>query len=131
LEWLNWAYKTDSRDEAQRRYAEFVKQPPDRKSPCPSTALAVGSEGFKQKIAARIAELRNDRLMPQRPAPVDRPALTELFGVSCDVPTRDRIIHVARIKHGYSLAEIATFLTVHPSTVSKACKRCAETQMQL
>ena len=131
LEWLNWAYKTDSRDEAQRRYAEFVKHPPERKSPCPSTALAVGSERFKQRIAARIAELRSDRLLPRRPGSADRPALAELFGVSDDVPTRDRLIHVARIEHGYPLAEIAEFLNVHPSTVSKACKRCLETRSKL
>jgi putative transposase len=128
LEWLNWAYGTDSRDEAQRRYVEFVKQPPERKTLFPSTALAVGSERFKQKIAARVAELRNDRLLPRRPASTDRPALTELFGEFGDVSTRDRIIHAARIEHGYPLAEIAAFLNVHPSTVSKACKRCLETQ---
>jgi putative transposase len=131
LEWLPWAYKTDSRDEAQCRYAEFVKQPPDRKTSYLSTALAVGSEQFKETIAARVAELKNERLLPRRPVSAHRPALTELFGVVDDVPLRDRIIHVARVAHGYPLAEIAAFLNVHPSTVSKACKRCLETQTQL
>jgi REP element-mobilizing transposase RayT len=130
LEWLNWAYKTDDRAEAQRRYAEFVTQLPDRKAPFPSTALAVGSERFKQKITARVAELRGDLLLPRRPASADRPALTELFGVSGDLSRRDRLIHVARIEHRYPLAEIGAFLNVHPSTVSKAFKRRQETQMQ-
>jgi putative transposase len=130
LEWLVWAYKADTRDEAQRRYAEFVSQPPDRKTPFPSTALAVGSEQFKQKIAAKVAELRNDRLLPRRPAAAARPAFTELFSRLDDVSTRDRLIHVARIEHGYTLAEIAAFLNVHPSTVSKACKRSLEAQTQ-
>jgi hypothetical protein len=128
---LDWAYKTDSRDEAQGRYVEFVKQPPDRKTPFRSTALAVGSERFKQKIAARVAELRQDRLLPRRPSSATRPALTELFSASGDGSTRDRIIQRARIKHGYSLAEMAAFLNLHPSTVSKACKRCADEQPQL
>jgi putative transposase len=131
LQWLDWAYKTDSRDEAHCRYVEFVKQPPDRKTPFPSTALAVGSERFKETIAARVADLRGDRLLPRRPAGATRPALAELFGASGDGSTRDRIIQRARIEHGYSLAEMAAFLNLHPSTLSKACKRCADAQTPL
>jgi putative transposase len=124
LDWLDWAYRAVSRDDAQRRYAEFVNSPSERKTPFPSTAVAVGSERFQQQIAAQIAQLMSDRLLPRRPAAAsDRPALTELFGELKDVSTRDRIIHVARTRHGYPLAEIAAFLNLHPSTVSKACER--------
>jgi DNA-directed RNA polymerase specialized sigma24 family protein len=44
-------------------------------------------------------------------------------GDETDTRSRDALILVAHVTHGYRLAEIARFLAVAPSTVSKALSR--------
>ena len=50
--------------------------------------------------------------------------LQQVFvGEEVDSRSRDALILVAHVRHGYRLAEIARFLAVAPSTVSKAASR--------
>src|SRR5690606_423102 len=47
LEWLEWAFDTADRAEAQARYREYVTEPTTRRLPINTRALAMGSAGFR------------------------------------------------------------------------------------
>ena len=79
-------------------------------------AAALGTARFKKAVAESLAQGKN------RPIPFDcrrcaQPPLESVFtGEEADRRSRDALILVARMTHGYRLAEIARFLTVSPST---------------
>lgn len=121
LNWLRWAFRAETVSDAQRRYEVYVRDP---------AALtwsfdwseALGTPRFKTAVAEWLAQ-------GNRPIPVDcrrsaRPSLEQVFvGEEIDGRSRDALILVAHVRHGYRLAEIARFLAVAPSTVSKAASR--------
>jgi hypothetical protein len=53
-----------------------------------------------------------------------RPALDTLFEPALESgPDRDRLVHVARVDHGYRFSQIADHLRIDRSTASKAAQR--------
>jgi REP element-mobilizing transposase RayT len=125
LDWLRWGFRADTLADAQRRYQEYVR---DRAGLTWSFDLkaALGTARFKQGVAVTP---RLERGGENRPIPVAcrcrvRPSLAQLFsGEEADRRSRDALILVAHLTHGYRLAEIARFLGLAPSTVSKALSR--------
>ncbi|MBM3791881.1 MAG: hypothetical protein FJW35_16230 [Acidobacteria bacterium] len=63
--------------------------------------------------------------VPRAQRQVGRPTLSELWGKGevKDKATRDRFIYRACVDHGYRLKDVAEFLGVHYTTVSKALGR--------
>jgi hypothetical protein len=53
---------------------------------------------------------------------LNRPQLSALFAGEYKKQERDRRIHAAYVKHGYKMKEIADYLRVHYTTVSKTLK---------
>ena len=51
------------------------------------------------------------------------PALSEIFGNMKTKPSKDKRIYVAHVQYGYTLKEMADFLGIHYSTLSKALKK--------
>lgn len=122
--WIDWAFQTPSRDEAQRRYMLYVNAPMRRKLPRTLQAEVYGSPQFKARIAAALRERQADRPVPRSVEVVLRPDLATLFATSASSrQERDRMIATSRTRYGYRVAEIARFLGMHPSTVSRvACR---------
>ena len=123
LDWLRWAFRADGLPEAQRSYHAYVGDPVGLTwSFGMSTALGTGR--FKRTVVECLA-----RYGQNRPIPVDcrrctQPSLEQVFDeAEADTHSRDALIVVAHETHGYRLAEIAKFLGVAPSTVSKALSR--------
>jgi hypothetical protein len=123
LEWLRWAFRADTLSDAQGRYVAYVRDPPGLTWSF-DMAAALGTDRFK-KAVAKFMERRGQ----DRPIPVDcrRFAQPPLEDVFCDEEghsrSRDALIRIAHVTHGYRLADIAKFLAVAPSTVSKALQR--------
>jgi hypothetical protein len=131
VDWLDWAFMTASRSEAQSRYQQYVNTDADGMSDPDSKTFMLGTKRFQRSVLSLLEQSAPDRLLPQWCRMGSRPRLESLF-VPTDargrqrsraVDDRDQAIHVAYESHGYRQAEIAMFLQMHPSTVSKAVRR--------
>jgi hypothetical protein len=121
LDWLRWAFRSERLSDAQRHYHAYVRDPAGLTWSF-DLAATLGTSRFKKAVAKFQAPGGN------RSIPVDcrrcaQPPLDHLFGDDVDGRARDALILVAHVTHGYRLAEIARFLAVAPSTVSKALTR--------
>jgi len=123
LDWLRWAFRADRLPDAQRLYLAYVRDPAGLTWSFALTA-ALGTPRFKKAVGASL-----ERCGENRPIPVDcrrwaQPPLEQVFSrEEADSRSRDALILVAHMTHRYRLAEIARFLAVAPSTVSKALTR--------
>ena len=89
-------------------------------------AAVLGTTEFGKRLRAQVASDQDhgDRPVPRVIRALSRPPLPELFdGSRASVTARNRLIKVARVEHGYRLAEIARYLGIDPSTASKAASR--------
>jgi REP element-mobilizing transposase RayT len=122
LDWLRWAFRADRLSDAQRQYHAYVQDPAGLAWSFDLAAM-LGTTRFKKAVAESLARGEN------RPIPLDcrrcaQPPLEHVFaGEEVNSRSRDALILVAHVTHGYRLAEIARFLAVAPSTVSKAVTR--------
>ena len=125
-DWLPWAFGADTLDLARARLVAYVNAPVQRPSKMDPRAEVFGTARFKAQIAAQVQARLADRPLPRGHTLPLRPTLNTLFASTEDsLGSRDRIIHVSRAAHGYRLSEIARFLRLHPSTISRACQRGA------
>ena len=123
LDWLRWAFRTDALPDAQRRYIEYVRDPAALLWTFEDTT-ALGTNRFKRAIGQFAHHRREDRAIPLDGRRSVQPPLTQLFPAErTDTRSRDARILAAHVTHGHPLADIARFLAVAPSTVSKALKR--------
>jgi REP-associated tyrosine transposase len=123
LDWLRWAFRADTLPEAQRRYIAYVRDPAGLTWSF-DEATALGTPRFKKAVAELLGSCGEDRPIPVDCRHCARPPLEQVFaGEEPDSRSRDALILVAQVAHGYRLADIAKFLGVDPSTVSKAASR--------
>ena len=123
LDWLRWAFRSDRLPDAQRCYQEYV-QDPVALTWSFGLAPALGTTRFKKAVAESLARNGENRPIPRDCRRSAQPPLDHLFTADeADHRGRDALILVAHVTHGYRLAEIARFLSVVPSTVSKAVSR--------
>jgi REP element-mobilizing transposase RayT len=120
-DWLLWAFETESMDEAQCRYREYVNNPRIRTVPIDFRAVSLGSKTFK-KWVAEMRKAESDRCLPPHPAPTERQPLDTLIANFKCLGTRGELIDEAHAGHGYSLTEIARCLGVDRSRVSRALR---------
>ncbi len=106
-----------SPDLAIRRYREFVAANSDRTSVLPSTQPVLGCEAFIKRFEPWAAHASKE--VPQRERRLTQLPLATLFRGAATRARRNAQIAEA-YRHGYSMAEIARFLEVHYSTISKA-----------
>ena len=78
------------------------------------------SKGFKDLLTDKT-EIKE---IPRRQRYTHRAALSEIFksGKTKKKAIRNQQIHIAHLKLGYTLKEIADYLRIHYTTVSKALK---------
>lgn len=114
-----WRYLSDGPAEsAVARYRQFVSEDGAGQSPLPPSPV-VGSAEFVERFHA-FREAASQEV-PRRERLV-RPALDRLFAGAVTRAARDRCAMEA-FAVGYRMAEVARFLDVHPSTVSKMIER--------
>ncbi len=123
LDWLRWAFRADSLRESQRRYGMYVQEPAALTWSFDQTD-ALGTVRFKRAVNAWLGLDRENRSIPADCRRCAQPPLAQLFSrETTDAPCRDGLILIAHLTYGYRLSDIARFLAVTPSTVSKALRR--------
>jgi DNA invertase Pin-like site-specific DNA recombinase len=82
----------------------------------------LGEDDFVERMIGYIKGYEDIKEIPRSQRYVGRPALLRLFneGAFTDKKTRAVAIRRAIINHGYSLKEVADFLGIHYSTISRA-----------
>ena len=128
LDWLRWAFRTDDLPEAQRRYQEYMKDPSGLTWSFDLRGT-LGTPRFKQAVSQSLEGCGDGRPIPRDCRRRVQPRLEDLLPrEDLDCRRRDARILVAHATHGYRVAEIARFLRVVSSTVSKALRRARRAQ---
>lgn len=122
LDWLRWAFRAPTISTAQHSYREYVRDPTGLTWSFEPTP-ALGTARFKNAVADAL-ERRGQHREAMECRRSARPSLERVFAWDAGIcDSRDPLILVARETHGYRQSEIARFLGVTPSTVSKALRR--------
>lgn len=85
----------------------------------------MGGDKFIERIQGMIEEKKESREVVRKERLVGRPELREFFQErreNKDTAQRNRLMHEAYIRDGYTLSETGKHLNLHYSTVSKAVK---------
>lgn len=123
LDWMPWVFGASGVDECQRRFRDFVNDPSECDGLNPDIEV-IGSSAFEADVRSEIGASMYRAAVPRSYRSIARPPLAELFkDIGFSRPERDRMIRRAHVLHGYRLAEIATFLGLHPNTMSKVLRR--------
>jgi REP element-mobilizing transposase RayT len=110
---------------AQKRYRAFVRE--GMHSPSPWDELRgqvlLGEEGFAERIKDVLEDRKLIKEIPRSQRYVSRPRLDKIFGENDTRIQRNAGIVVAHLNHGYTLKEIADYLRLHYTTVSKVISK--------
>ena len=84
----------------------------------------MGSEEFSQRVRAYIGEKLYKAALPRSYRALHRPPLSEIVGACTNKEERAAAMLRANVVYGYTMAEIARSLILHPNTVSRIiCQR--------
>jgi len=127
---VDWVLGLFSRKkaEAQKRYRQFVREGIQKGSPWDDLQgqVLLGEEGFIDKYKDLLSDKEQVKEIPRSQRYVSRPSLSKLFAKQDSASRRNKRMHSASVKHGYTLKEIADHLGIHYTTVSKAIKNFEE-----
>jgi REP element-mobilizing transposase RayT len=122
IDWLLRQFHDSDRREAERRFRSFVSQRivADPESDAALVAGPIlGSPKFVERFERSLRAVKPIKEIPRTSRFTARPSLSEVFR-GCDgrldLASRVREAHV---DHGYTMAQIARYLGIHYSTVSR------------
>jgi putative transposase len=107
---------------AEGRYRDFVQDGIDSPSIWEELKAQslLGVEGFADSLRHLVTEKQQIREIPKGQRFAGRPALRKLFShKSLSKQSRDQLITKAVTQYGYSQTELASFLDLHYSTISR------------
>jgi len=112
---------------AQRQYRKFVREGIHRGSPWDGLQgqVLLGEEGFVEKLKDLLEDKKLVKEIPRPQRYASRPSLEKIFRGQEAKVKRDRSINAAHMSHGYTLKEIADYLGIHYTTVSKVIAKAA------
>ncbi|MBI1811894.1 MAG: transposase [Nitrospirae bacterium] len=113
------------RSKAERQYAEFVKSGISKGKPWDDLEgqILLGGDEFITKFKELLADKKEIKEIPRRQRYVGRPELAKLFKDTRDANRKKDTIYQAHVRYGYTLKEIADYLNIHYTTVSKIVKK--------
>ena len=118
---------------AQEKYCEFIQAgigSPSIWQDLEAQSL-LGVEGFADGLRRLVTEKQQIREIPKGQRFVGRPSLEKLFSQKSRVKaSRDRLIVKAVTRYGYSQMDVANFLALHYSTVSRIVASADQEQSQ-
>ena len=84
----------------------------------------LGDDVFVQQFKDLLVDKEKVKEIPRQQRYSSRPPLSELFekGKIKTKAARNKIIHQAHMRHGYTLKQIADRLHLHYTTISKTVK---------
>lgn len=106
---------------ARKRYRDFVAAGIGQKSPWPQlqAQLFLGKETFIDALKEAIPEKTAVQEIPKTQRYAKRPPLKEIFSSELSKKKRDEAIVAGHLTYGYEQKEIAAFLGIHYTTVSR------------
>lgn len=116
------------RQKACESYQSFVMEATDQDESLWNNLrgqFILGGDQFTEDLQRIIEDEESLREVSRKERFVGRPSLREIFqewGGRNDAALRNRLMHDAYTRHGYTLTEIGTHLNMHYSTVSKIVK---------
>ena len=110
--------------EAQKLYRKFVKEGINASSPWQELRgqILLGEETFIERYRKLLQGKEQIKEIPRIQRYLNRPKLADLLGKGDKKKDRDRNIYAAHVRYGYRLNEIAAYLGIHYTTVSKVLK---------
>lgn len=120
-DWLLQQFGRD-RKTAQGQYKEFVREGIRKVSPWKELQgqILLGDEKFIEDFKDLLAGKEQIKEIPRSQRHIGRPTLSELFKEKQNKADRNKHIYAAHARFGYTLKEIADYLRIHYTTVSKA-----------
>ena len=120
VEWV-LAQFDENRQEAARKYREFIRAGIGEGSIWKQVTKrgVLGDEEFAERLGKHLEGKKDLGEIPRSQRHADRPSLEILFQGVKDIEERNRIIGEAVEKYGYRQTEVAGYLGIHYSTVSK------------
>lgn len=121
VDWILGLFSS-KKGEAQKRYRQFVREGIHQGSPWEELQAQVllGKERFIDKFKDLLSDKEQVKEIPRPQRYVSRPGLSKIFQEGETKSRRNRHIHTAHVKYGYTLKDIADHLRIHYTTVSKA-----------
>ena len=120
LDWLDSAFPAATRCESQAKYREFVLSPVPAGADEWLARPAFGSDSFAAAVRAHISLTMYKAAVPRSYRSLHQPPLDMLVPRHARKWERDSAILRAHVVHAYAIAEIARYLDMHPSSVSRA-----------
>jgi len=120
VEWVLGQFDTNGQ-EAEKRYREFVQAGIREGSiweKVKGQAL-LGNDEFIERFEQHLQGKRDIGEIPRSQRYADRPSLEMLFRGIEDVEKRNRVIREAVGTHHYRQSEVAAYIGIHYSTISK------------
>lgn len=119
----------EEKNAARQRYRQFVAegmQTQERPWEKLVGQIFLGSGSFVARLEELLQEKREVREIPRAQRYPGRPTLAVLFADLRDATREERNLRIAEshVRHGYTLKEIADFLGIHYTTVSRAVAWC-------
>jgi len=115
---------------ATTRYRQFVAEGINKKSPWTKLEgqTLLGGEAFVEKFKAHISDQKKIKEISKKQRFAGRPGLAAIFEEATGHKnhTRNRAIYDAHMKHGYTLKDVADYLGIHYTTVSKVVRQIEE-----
>jgi REP element-mobilizing transposase RayT len=123
IDWLRNYFDGPTLRDCQRQYRSYVdgceNEPIQIEEP-----IAIGSAGFASSVRSLIGNTMHDVIVPRSYRALGRPPVGQLFADAGDDPeNRNQMMLRAQVVYGYTQAEIARTLGLHPNTVSKITRR--------
>jgi len=115
---------------AQKRYRAFVREGMHKPSPWDKVQgqVLLGGEGFAERFKDLLEDKKLLKEIPRSQRFLNRPSLNKIFHENETRIQRNVGIGVAHLNHGYTLKEIADYLHLHYTTVSKVILKAGKTK---
>ena len=117
LTWLTQIFGATTLKASRELLADHVRKDPDEYADI-GHAVAEGPHEFKKRVRRVIGATLYRAALPRAYRALGRPSLAELFAGVKRAGRRSVILR-AHVVHGYLLIEIANYLELHPTTVSR------------
>jgi putative transposase len=117
LTWVRSLFPADTLAESRRLLAEHVRKEPQDYPELVRT-VAEGPHEFKKSVRRVIGLTLYRAALPRSYRSMARPPLSDIFACVNRADRRQTIVR-AHIVHGYLLTEIANYLELQPTTISR------------
>jgi putative transposase len=119
LDWLDTAFPATSREESQKKFCDYLQAPSLEDAEAWLEQPVAGSPSFARDVRTHIGMKFFTASIPRSYRALDQPPLEKLFAQAWNKEARARAMLRAHVIHGYRMSELARFLDLHPSSVSR------------